>query len=120
MSNVEPQNVEGWYRCALSFYKIDRIPSFDIRPARNALKLVRGELNNLIHHTMLTLTQRTLHGRRVFCGSAVRCSSGSSLTKLFILRNCSPAYTFKYLVLADYSLNHIKEGLVNKGADLLN
>ena len=31
MSNVEPQNVEGWYRCALSFYKIDRIPSFDIR-----------------------------------------------------------------------------------------
>jgi hypothetical protein len=44
----------------------DRIPSFDIRPARNALKLVRGELNNLIHHTMLTLTQRTLHGRRVF------------------------------------------------------
>ena len=44
----------------------DRIPSFDIRPARNALKLVRGELNNLIHHTMFTLTQRTLHGRRVF------------------------------------------------------
>ena len=31
MSNVEPQNVEGWNRCALSFYKIDRIPSFDIR-----------------------------------------------------------------------------------------
>jgi len=54
ISNVEPQNVEGWYRCALSFlsngqygsnfklvippftgkggfYKIDRIPSFDIR-----------------------------------------------------------------------------------------
>ena len=22
MSNVEPQNVEGWYRCALSFYKM--------------------------------------------------------------------------------------------------
>ena len=43
-----------------------RISIFDIRPARNALKLVRGELNNLIHHTMLTLTQRTLHGRRVF------------------------------------------------------
>jgi len=20
MSNVEPQNVEGWYRCALSFF----------------------------------------------------------------------------------------------------
>jgi len=53
----------------------DRIPSFDIRPARNALKLVRGELNNLIHHTMLTLTQRTLHGRRVFDirHSTVRC-----------------------------------------------
>jgi hypothetical protein len=31
MSNVEPQNVEGWNRCALSFYKIDRIHSFDIR-----------------------------------------------------------------------------------------
>jgi hypothetical protein len=51
---------------SIYFYKIDRIPSFDIRPARNALKPVRGEFNNLIHHTMLTLTQRTLHGRRVF------------------------------------------------------
>jgi len=26
MSNVEPQNVEGWYRCALSFYKIEGPP----------------------------------------------------------------------------------------------
>ena len=33
ISNIEPQNVEGWNRCALSFeiIKIDRIPSFDIR-----------------------------------------------------------------------------------------
>jgi hypothetical protein len=31
--NNEPQNFEGWNRCALSFksIKIDRIPSFDIR-----------------------------------------------------------------------------------------
>ena len=32
ISNIEPQNVEGWNRCAQSFfYNIDRIPSFDIR-----------------------------------------------------------------------------------------
>jgi len=37
-----------------------------IRPARNALKPVRGKLNNLIHNSMITLTQRTMHGRRVF------------------------------------------------------
>jgi len=24
--NIQPQNFEGWNRCALSFYKIDRIP----------------------------------------------------------------------------------------------
>jgi hypothetical protein len=35
-------------------------------PARNALKLVRGKFNNLIHNSMITLTQRTMHGRRVF------------------------------------------------------
>jgi len=29
--NSEPQNIEGWFRCAQSFYKIDRIHSFDIR-----------------------------------------------------------------------------------------
>ena len=31
--NIEPQNHEGWNRCALSFELIiiDRIPSFDIR-----------------------------------------------------------------------------------------
>jgi len=30
---IQPQNVEGWYRCALSFeaIKIDKIPYFDIR-----------------------------------------------------------------------------------------
>jgi hypothetical protein len=41
MSNVEPQNVEGWFRFAQSFYKIDsstqelttgRIHSFDTCP----------------------------------------------------------------------------------------
>jgi hypothetical protein len=33
ISNIEPQDHEGWNRCALSFelIKIDRIPSFDIR-----------------------------------------------------------------------------------------
>jgi hypothetical protein len=32
ISNIEPQNIEGWNRCAQSFfYKIDRIPYFDIR-----------------------------------------------------------------------------------------
>ncbi len=31
ISNVEPQNVEGWFRFAQSFFKIDRIHYFDIR-----------------------------------------------------------------------------------------
>ena len=32
ISNIEPQNVEGWNRYAQSFfYNIDRIPYFDIR-----------------------------------------------------------------------------------------
>jgi hypothetical protein len=33
ISNIEPQNVEGWNRFAQSFelIKTDRIPSFDIR-----------------------------------------------------------------------------------------
>ncbi|UCD78083.1 MAG: hypothetical protein JSW26_22145 [Desulfobacterales bacterium] len=56
--NSEPQNIEGWFRFAQSFYKIDRIPSFDIRPARNALNLGRGKLDNLIHSSMFRLTQR--------------------------------------------------------------
>ncbi len=38
----------------------------DVRPARNALKPVRGKSNNLIHNSMIMLTQRTMHGRRVF------------------------------------------------------
>ena len=33
-------NAEGWSRCALSFYRIDRIHSFDIRLARNACRCV--------------------------------------------------------------------------------
>ncbi len=40
--------------------------SLDIRPARNALELVRGKFNNFIHNSMFTLTKRTMHGRRVF------------------------------------------------------
>jgi len=49
ISNIEPQNVEGWFRFAQSFFKIDRstqrlttgrIHPFDIRPARNALNPV--------------------------------------------------------------------------------
>ena len=50
-----------------------RIHSFDIRrsmldvrPARNVLKPVRGKSNNLIHNSMIMLTHRTMHGRRVF------------------------------------------------------
>jgi len=32
ISNIEPQNVEGWNRCAQSFfYKIDRTPYFDVQ-----------------------------------------------------------------------------------------
>lgn len=38
----------------------------DVRPARNALRLVRDKFNNLIHNSMISLTQRTMHGRRVF------------------------------------------------------
>jgi hypothetical protein len=45
---------------------IIRSSTLDVRPARNALKLVRGKFNNLIHNSMITLTQRTMHGRRVF------------------------------------------------------
>ncbi len=37
----------------------------DVRPARNALKPVRGKSNDLIHNSTIMLTQRTLHGRRV-------------------------------------------------------
>jgi hypothetical protein len=36
ISNIEPQNYEGWNRCALSFelIKIDRNPSFDIQNSK--------------------------------------------------------------------------------------
>ena len=37
----------------------------DVRPARNALKPVRGKSNYLIHNSMIMLIQRTMHGRRV-------------------------------------------------------
>ena len=30
ISNIEPQNVEGWFRFAQSFFKIDKIHPFDI------------------------------------------------------------------------------------------
>ena len=38
-------------------------------PARNALKPVGEKINYLIYETMLTPTQRTMHGRRVFAFS---------------------------------------------------
>lgn len=44
----------------------DQCLFFDIRPARKALKLVRGKVNNLIQDSIVTLTQRSMHGRRVF------------------------------------------------------
>jgi hypothetical protein len=69
----------------LSLFKIDRSTQklttgrihyfdirhslFDIRPARNALKPVCGKVNHLIYRSMITPTQRTLHGRRVFAFS---------------------------------------------------
>ena len=64
--NSEPQNSritnrrisKGGFATLSLFYKIDRIPSFDIRPARNALKLGHGKLDNLIHSSMFRLTQR--------------------------------------------------------------
>jgi len=31
LKTSEPQNVEGWFRFAQSFFKIDRIHPFDIR-----------------------------------------------------------------------------------------
>ena len=46
----------------------------DVRPARNALKPVRGKSNNLIHNSMIMLTQRTMRGRRVFDVQSVHCS----------------------------------------------
>jgi len=32
MTNIEPQNIERWFRFAQSFYKMDRIPysKFDV------------------------------------------------------------------------------------------
>jgi diadenosine tetraphosphate (Ap4A) HIT family hydrolase len=39
---------------------------FDVRPARNALKLLRDKFNNSSHNLVIMLTQRTMHGRRVF------------------------------------------------------
>jgi hypothetical protein len=38
----------------------------DVQPARNALKLVRENLIIVIYNLMIMLTQRTMHGRRVF------------------------------------------------------
>jgi hypothetical protein len=47
---------------------------FRVRPARNALKPVWGKSNNLIHNSMIMLTQRTMHGRRVFDVQSFHCS----------------------------------------------
>jgi hypothetical protein len=57
---------KGGFALLSLFYKIDRMHSFDIRPARNAMKLVRSEFNHLIYISMFTPTHRTMHGRRVF------------------------------------------------------
>jgi len=38
----------------------------DVRPARNALKLVQGQFNHLIYISMVMPTHRTMHSRRVF------------------------------------------------------
>jgi hypothetical protein len=43
--------------------------TFIIRPARNALKPVCGKFKRLIYKSMITPTQRTMHGRRVFAFS---------------------------------------------------
>ncbi len=46
--NSEPQNFEGWNRFAQSFLNWTKYitSAFIIRPARNALKLVRGKFDN--------------------------------------------------------------------------
>jgi hypothetical protein len=41
ISNVEPQNVEGWFRFAQSFFKIDRIHPFDPPAAEHSLFIIR-------------------------------------------------------------------------------
>ena len=78
------------------FFKIGRIHSFEIRhsvfeirPARNALKLVCGKFNHLIYKSMITPTQNTMHGRRVFAFSEfllqsdwTLAASGSACMKL--------------------------------------
>ncbi len=52
-------------------------------PARNALKLARGKVNNLVHDSMVTLTQHSLHGRRV--NSAMdRKNINSGFKKLYL------------------------------------
>jgi hypothetical protein len=43
--NNEPQNVEGWIRFAQSFYKIDRIHSFDIRHSLFDIRFYTEPLN---------------------------------------------------------------------------
>ena len=58
-----------------------RLCELGVGPARNALKLVRGKFNNLIHNSMIMLTQRTMHGRRVF-----DVGRSSSLNALPLLR----------------------------------
>jgi hypothetical protein len=38
----------------------------DVRPARNALKTVYGQVNHLIDISTFTPNHGTMHGRRVF------------------------------------------------------
>jgi len=71
--NSEPQNIEGWFRFAQSFYKIDRIDSclrysvFSIQYSTcpQCLRLPRYNFNHLIHNSMIYPIRPTLHGRRV-------------------------------------------------------
>jgi hypothetical protein len=46
--------------------RLARSFKFVFRTARNALKPVGGKFNHLIYKSVITSTQRTMHGRRVF------------------------------------------------------
>ena len=47
MSNIEPQNDEGWNRCALPFYKLDRIHYFNPPVAEYSRFDIRNSLFTL-------------------------------------------------------------------------
>jgi hypothetical protein len=47
----------------------DECLSFDLQPARNALKPVCSKFDHLVYISMITTTQCTMHGRRVLAFS---------------------------------------------------